>query len=73
MVRVEGQVFPVFLFFFALGSLCFFVCAYMYVNFIEHHSVSLCMFWVLAVFCSQQVIVTYHERIIGVASRSHTR
>lgn len=75
MVGVEGQVFPVFLFLFFLFSvhLVFFVCAYMYVNFIECHSVGHCMFCVSAVFCSQRVIVTNHETIRRVTSQSYIR
>ncbi len=75
MVGVEGQVFPVFLFFFFLFSVhfVFFVCAYMYVNFIEYRSVGHCVFCVSAVFCSQQVIVTNRERIRRVASQSYIR
>lgn len=45
MVGVEGQVFPVFLFFVLSSFRFFFVCANMYVNFIEHRSVGHCMFF----------------------------
>lgn len=42
MVEVEDQVFPVFLFFFLYSHLVFF--PYMYINFIEQHLVSDCVF-----------------------------
>lgn len=73
MVGVEGQVFPVFLIF-VLSSFrfFFFVCANMYVNFIECCSVGHCMFIESAVFCLWQVKVTNHERMRRVSSQSCT-
>lgn len=67
MVEVEDQVFPVFLFFLFSVHLVFF--PYMYVNFIEQHLVSHCVFSLT----DERVIVTNWERTQRAARQARWR